>query len=111
MKNCIKIVCFLNEVIDLYDRVILVPFEKCQFQFPVSAVYEFFWGAMMNFFKAFFHLEVCWFQENVYVIVRIYIKKCINRYCSTNSYLGGGVKYFFYLLPYNAFLSINDTRF
>ena len=37
-----KIVFIINEVIHPYGCVILVPFKKWVFQFPVSALYEFF---------------------------------------------------------------------
>ena len=49
MKNCIEIV-FLSYVIYPYGRVILVPFNKCLFQFPVSAEYEFFSGVIFKLF-------------------------------------------------------------
>ena len=46
-KNCL----FLSEVINPHGRVILMLFKKCLYQFPVSAVYEFFSGNIFNFFK------------------------------------------------------------
>ena len=37
----------------LYGRVILVPFNKCLFKFPVSAVYDFFFRGHFDFFMPF----------------------------------------------------------
>ena len=47
MKNCTKIVFFARG--KPHGRVILVPFKKCPFSSPVSAVYEFFKGASFEF--------------------------------------------------------------
>ena len=61
MKNYI---IFFYELIHPYGGIILVPIKKCPFQFPVSAVYEFFSGDIFDFCsKAIFHVGVSWFQK------------------------------------------------
>ena len=72
MKNCIKFVVFLSEVIHPYGRAILVPYKKCLFQFPFFAVcIWFFSGDIFELFlKPFSMSEFAGFK-NIYIYVYI----------------------------------------
>ena len=71
MKNCTK-TFFLSEVIHPCGSAILVPHKKCLFQFPVSAVYEFFQCTFLIFKKQFTQSEFAGFKNR---LMSIYLKK------------------------------------